>query len=59
MVRIRLDDTLTLKITLTSEEHIILRCPGEGILAWYKIMRVSHGTSEELDRNLLVAGVQG
>ena len=58
MIRIRLDDTLTLKITLTSEEQIILRCPGEGILAWYKILRVSLG-SGELDKYLLVTGVQG
>ena len=58
MVRIRLDDSLTLKITLTSEEQIILRCPGEGILAWYKIMRVSNG-GKELGKNQLVAGVQG
>ena len=57
MIRIRLDDTLTLKITLTSEEQLIVRCGGEGILAWYRMMRVSHG-GDELNKNLIFAGVQ-
>lgn len=57
MIRIRLDDSLTLKITLTSEEKIILRCPGEGILAWYRIMRV-RPDGKDLNRYLPVAGVQ-
>ena len=40
ITRIQLEANLTLNLTLTSDEHVVLRCHGDGILEWYKKLMV-------------------
>ena len=48
ILRIELEENQTLHLTLVSCEHLILRCQGEGVHAWYSSLWVRIRVSRNL-----------